>query len=151
LVHRLIAEVRTGTPLSPVELTNNTNSFSDGVRPNVVGDPNSLSGSRSTAQKLAQWFNVNAFAAPAAYTFGNAGRTFGTGPGATNFDGSILKDFRVIEGHTLQFRLEALNFLNHANFANPNTQRGTATFGQITSLVGGNQACIFQLGLHYKF
>ena len=146
----LIAEIRSGTPLSAIELTNKTNSFSDGVRPNVVGDPNLPSG-RPLAQQLTQWFNTNAFAAPALYTFGNAGRTFGEGPGAVNLDGSLLKDIRIHESHVLQFRLEALNFLNHANFANPDTRRGNATFGQITSLAAGNQARIFQLGLHYAF
>ena len=146
----LIAEVRSGTPLSAIELTNNTSSFSDGVRPNVVGDPNLPSG-RPLSQKLAQWFNVNAFAVPARYTFGNAGRTFGEGPGAVNVDASLLKDFAVTEKSALQFRLEALNLLNHANFANPDTRQGSATFGQITSLVAGNQSRILQLGLHYKF
>jgi len=146
----LIAELRSGTPLSAIELTNNTNSFSDGVRPNVVGNPN-LSHSRPLDQQLAAWFNVNAFAVPAAYTFGNAGRTFGTGPGAINLDASVLKDFNLRERSTVQFRLEALNFLNHPNFANPDTRQGSATFGQITSLVGGNQARILQLGVHWKF
>src|SRR5262249_1123767 len=59
----LIAEANTGTPLSPIELVNNTHSFSKGVRPNLVADPN-LSGSRSLSQKLAEWFNTAAFAAP---------------------------------------------------------------------------------------
>jgi outer membrane receptor protein involved in Fe transport len=145
-----IAEVRSGTPLSAIELTNNTTSFSDGVRPNVVGDPN-LPGDRPLSQKLAQWFNVNAFAVPARYTFGNAGRTFGEGPGAANVDVSLLKDFSVTEKSVLQVRVEGLNVLNHANFANPDTRQGSATFGQITSLVSGNQARILQLGLHYKF
>jgi hypothetical protein len=145
-----IGEFRTGTPLSRIELTNLTNSFSDGVRPNVVGDPN-LSGSRPRSEKLAQWFNVNAFSVPSAYTFGNAGRTFGEGPGAINLDTSVLKDFGIREGTVLQFRVEALNLLNHANFGNPDTRQGSATFGQITTLVPGNQSRIFQLGLHLKF
>jgi hypothetical protein len=144
-----IMEVHTGTPLSPTELTNSTNSYSDGVRPNVVGDPN-ISGDRTRAQELLEWFNTGAFAAPAAYTFGNAGRTFGTGPGLFSLDGSLLKDV-AFERFTLQFRAEILNLTNHANFANPNTQLGSSTFGQITSLVSGNQARIIQLGLHLKF
>jgi hypothetical protein len=141
-----IAELRTGTPLSPIVLTNQTNSFSDGVRPNVLGDP-SIFGSRSKGQELAQWFNVNAFALPAKYTFGNAGRSFGEGPGAINVDASLLKDFHIVEGATAQFRAEGLNIFNHANFANPGTGLGSATFGQITSLVSGNQARMLQLGL----
>jgi hypothetical protein len=144
-----IGEFHTGTPLSPFELTNQTNSYSDGVRPNVVGDPN-LPGDRSRAQQLAEWFNVNAFAAPALYTFGDAGRTFGVGPSFFSMDGSLLKDFSV-EKFTAQFRAEVLNLTNHANFANPDTRQGSPTFGQVTTLVSGNQARIIQLGLHIKF
>jgi hypothetical protein len=140
-----IVELRTGTPLSPVMLTNTTNSFSDGERPNVVGNPN------ISSPTIAEWFNTAAFAAPPAYVFGNAGRTFGTGPGAINLDSSLLKDFQITERVVTQFRFEVLNTLNHPDFANPNTQFGSATFGQITSLVAGNQSRIFQLGLHVQF
>ena len=140
-----ILELRTGTPLSPVMLTNTTNSFSDGERPNVVGNPN------LSSPTIAEWFNTAAFAAPPAYVFGDAGRTFGTGPGAVNLDGSLLKDFSITERIVTQFRAEVLNTLNHPNFANPNTQFGAATFGQITSLVAGTQSRIFQFGLHVQF
>jgi hypothetical protein len=144
-----IVEAHTGPPLGITELTNNTNSYSDGVRPNVVGNPD-LSGNRTRAQQLAEWFNTAAFAAPAAYTFGNAGKTFGVAPGFFSLDASLLKDYSW-ERYTLQFRIEALNFTNHANFAPPNTQQGSPTFGEVTSLVAGNQARIIQLGLHLKF
>lgn len=139
-----IIEAHTGPPLSPSVLTNQTNSYSDGVRPNVVGNPD------TGTQTIAHWFNTSAFALPAPYTFGNAGRTFGNGPGLFSLDGSLLKDFSV-ERFTLQFRAEVLNLTNHANFNNPNTQEGSSTFGQITTLVTGNQARIIQLGLHLKF
>jgi hypothetical protein len=56
-----------------------------------------------------------------------------------------------MERHRLEFRTEMLNFLNHANFANPVVAQGNAAFGQITSLYAGNQSRIVQLGLHYKF
>ena len=144
-----IVEAHTGPPLGITELTNNTNSYSDGVRPNVVGDPN-ISGNRTRAQALAEWFNTSAFAAPAAYTFGNAGKTFGVAPGLFSLDASLLKDYSW-ERYVLQFRVEAMNFTNHANFAPPNTQQGSPTFGEVTSLVAGNQARIIQLGLHLKF
>jgi hypothetical protein len=55
------------------------------------------------------------------------------------------------EWHRLEFRLELLNFLNHANFALPNVSQGSPAFGQITSLIPGNQSRIVQLGLHYRF
>jgi hypothetical protein len=146
-----IAVVQSGQPYGVVELTNTTNAFSPSLRPNVVGSP-LISTDRSKADKLARWFNTGAFAIPAANTFGNAGRTDGYGPGLTSMDLSILKEFRLTaERHRLEFRLEMLNFLNHANFANPNVSQGNAAFGQITSLYAGNQSRILQLGLHYKF
>jgi len=143
----VISELRTGTPLEAVVLTNNTNSFSQQVRPNVVGDPNNVPGGPS----ISQWFNIAAFQAPAPYTFGNAGRTFGQGPGAISVDTSLLKDFAVHERFVAQFRVEGLNILNHANFGNPETRLGSPTFGKITSLVTGNQNRIIQLGLHLQF
>ncbi len=66
-------------------------------------------------------------------------------------DSSLLKDFRITERVNFQFRAEALNILNHPNFANPNTQLGSPTFGQITSLVSGNQSRILQLGTRLSF
>src|SRR5580658_1632370 len=129
---------------------NLTNSFSDGNRPNVASDP-TLGSNRSTAQKISEWFDTGAFAAPPAYTFGNAGRTAGYGPGAIALNLSMLKDFRIGERHDVQFRAEALNFTNHPNFALPNVTQGSAAFGTITSLIPGNQSRIIQLGLHYKF
>lgn len=146
----IIGELHTGTPLSPIELTNNTGSYSDGVRPNLVGKPQ-LSSSRPRNDKLNQWFNTAAFASPSQYTFGNASRTFGEGPGLISLDASLSKDFRVGDRFAVQFRTEALNVLNHANFANPDTRNGSATFGQVTSLASGTQSRILQLALHLQF
>jgi hypothetical protein len=147
-----IGEFRSGAPYGVIEAVNRTNSFSDGQRPNVVGNP-VLSSDRSTAAKLAQWFNTAAFAQPALYTFGNAGRTAGYGPGAISMDTSLIKDFPVqfIEGHKLELRADALNFINRANFGNPAVARGNASFGRITTLAPGNQARIIQIGLTYRF
>ncbi len=133
-----------------MELTNTTNAFSPSLRPNVIGNAG-LPGGRSKAAELAEWFNTANYAAPAADTFGNAGRTDGYGPGLINMDLSILKEFRITERHRLEFRAEMLNFLNHANFGEPNVSQGNAAFGQITSLYAGNQSRIVQFGLHYKF
>jgi hypothetical protein len=152
----VVAEANTGTPLSPIMAANNTDTFSAGNRPNLVGDPN-LSSGRPRSQKLAEWFNTAAFADPAqgqpsaVGLFGNAPRSFGTGPGQFNVDLSLLKDFHAAERVDLQLRLEALDALNHANFANPDTQFGTAAFGQITGLYSGTPARIVQLGLHLAF
>jgi len=40
--------------------------------------------------------------------------------GLTNVDTSLFKKLRINEGLNLQFRAEAFNVLNHANFSFPN-------------------------------
>jgi hypothetical protein len=145
-----IGEIRTGPPLGVIEQTNRTNSFSPANRPNVVGDPK-ITGGRSRAEQVQQWLNTAAFAEPPQFTFGNAGRTTGYGPGAIAMDLSILKNFPFGERYNLQFRCEMLNFINNPNFNLPNLNRGNAAFGRITSLIDTNQARILQFGLHFKF
>ncbi|MBV9036107.1 MAG: TonB-dependent receptor, partial [Acidobacteriaceae bacterium] len=60
-----------GFPLSIRNANNNTNSFGGGQRPNYNGDP------RLSQPSIGEWFNINAFAQPAAFTFGNVPRTTG--------------------------------------------------------------------------
>ncbi len=146
----VIAEANTGTPLSPIMAVNETDTFSQGNRPDLVGNPN-LSSGRPRAEKLDEWFNTAAFTDPGAFAFGNAPRSFGTGPGVFNVDLSLLKDFHATERFDFQLRLEVLNAFNHANFANPDTQFGTAAFGQVTGLYSGTPARIVQLGAHLTF
>jgi hypothetical protein len=145
-----IGEFRTGAPLGVSEQVNQTNAFSPSNRPIVVGNP-TISGSRSRGEQVAQWFNTSAFAAPPQFTFGNAGKITGFGPGAIALDLSVLKDFVFLERYTLQFRMEMMNFTNTPNFGLPNVARGNAAFGRITTLVDGNQSRITQFGLHFRF
>jgi hypothetical protein len=146
-----ISEWHSGTALGVLDATNNTGTYSDGVRPNLVGKPNDLGSSRTRVQQTHEWFDTSAFAQNPAFTFGNAPRTFGRGPALATTDASLLKDFKVIESSTLEFRAEALNVFNHANLANPNTLFGNGAFGQITGLQSGNQSRILQLALHLAF
>lgn len=148
----LILEFRTGAPFGVVENNpGNIYTTAAAVRPNVVGAYAENPNWRANVARQ-PFFQTGIFAAPAALTFGNAGRTVASGPGAIVGDLSVLKDFNMPwEGHRLQFRWESLNFLNHANFGNPTTGRGNPNFGLITGLIAGNQARINQLGLHYRF
>jgi hypothetical protein len=60
--------------------------------------------------------NPGAFAAPRGLTFGNAGRNALNNPNRVNFDMAILKDFKIRERQTLEFRVEAFNIFNHTQF-----------------------------------
>jgi hypothetical protein len=145
-----IGELRSGAPWGVIENVNRTNAFAPQNRPNVVGNPK-LADGRPRADFLRAWFDINAFAEPALYTFGNAGRINGFGPGSVSMDLSILKDMRFRERVSLQFRTEMLNFTNTPSFGLPALNRGAPAFGRITSLVDGNQARIIQFGLHLKY
>ncbi|WP_263375316.1 TonB-dependent receptor domain-containing protein [Granulicella aggregans] len=147
-----LTEIHSGTALSVIDATNNTGTYSDGVRPNLDGNPNSLSSSRARSAKIAQWFNTGAFTQNAAFTFGNAPRTFGRGPRLVTSDASLLKKVNIRENHAIEFRLEASNVFNHASLGNPNTQFGSATFGKVSTLQpGGVASRTLQLAAHYTF
>jgi hypothetical protein len=67
-----------------------------------------------------QWFDPHAFVMPTPGTFGNVSRGLFRGPGLVDFDTSLFKKFRISERLNMQFRAEAFNIFNHANFAYPN-------------------------------
>ena len=100
--------------------------------------PNSVAGVSPypVNQTITSWLNPAAFSIPAAGTFGNVGRNTIYGPGFGQFDLSLLKDTQISERSKLQFRAEFYNFINHPNFAQPNTTVGTAAFGQVLSTFG---------------
>jgi hypothetical protein len=102
----------------------------------------------SKGEKIAQFFNTNAFAPNAIGTFGNLGRNALRGPGLANLDMGIFKDFPVTEKQSLQFRAEAFNALNRTNLGTPVTRLASPAFGRIQS---AGSARIVQLGLKYRF
>jgi len=139
-----ITRIRSGFPLGATispSLLNNTMAN----RPDIRCDP-TLSSSQRTVQR---YFNVQCFAPPAAFAFGNSGRTFGSGPSLTNFDFSIFKRFRIGERADIQFRTEIFNIFNHAQFDLPNTTIGTPAAGTISATV--NDARLIQFGLKFVY
>jgi hypothetical protein len=59
---------------------------------------------------------------------GNGGRNEVYGPGLIDFDFSVVKDTRIAEGLSLQFRAEMFNVFNRSNFNPPLVN--SALFGQ---------------------
>ena len=79
---------------------------------------------------------------PAAFTtealgqLGNVPRRFFYGPGINNFDITLTKQLQIAESKSLEFRLEAFNAFNHAQFygaASVNGEVNDSHFGQIVS------------------
>ena len=97
------------------------------------------------------YFNTSAFSVNALGTPGNASRRSFYGPGSLNFDLALLRNFRFSETRALQFRLEAFNAFNHAQFFGPASVNGdvsSALFGQV---VKADPPRLMQLALKYTF
>ena len=134
-------QARSGAPLSISGGTSNLGN-GNGTRADVIGNPAIANPS------AAMWFNTSAFAAPALYTWGNAGMGILAGPGLLQFNTALSKQFRVTEGKSLEFRWEAYNALNRVNYNNPSTNVSSSLFGRITS---AGTARYMQLALRFTF
>ncbi len=121
--------------------------------PNQVGDP------RVSNPTIHQWFNPAAFANPAPGTFGNVRRNSLIGPGYTNVDLSLGKEFSLTERAKLEIRADAYNAFNHINYANPDANVGYSggvladgSAGTINGPAGFNSNMrIIQLGARFSF
>ena len=115
--------------------------------------------SRSRDEVILTWFNPRAFAPNQPGQLGNLGRNVVIGPGFKGFDLGVSKNFRIREGHQLQFRAEAFNAFNWVNLGDPVCDLTKATYGRITSTsvsttaqtTISRDARIFQFGLKYVF
>ncbi len=95
---------------------------------------------------IARWFNVDAgFERNSQRQPASNIRTLSTrfngvrSDGINNFDLSLFKVFRLTEKWRAQFRAEAYNALNHAQFSTPNTTPTSTAFGSVTSEKGHGQ------------
>ena len=98
-----------------------------------------------------QWFDVKAFPVlpTGSFRFGNAGRNVIDGPGVKEFNLTLFKNFSLLEKLSAQFRCEAFNAINHANFALPNNFVNETTAATIRS-AGSPRRLQFGLRLFFK-
>ena len=106
-----------------------------GTRPGMTNSdrPNQIGNIKPTNRSVNQWFNTAAFAAQAPGTIGNEHRDQIRGPGLQRVDLSLFKTFDLTERFKLEFRTEAFNVLNTAQFAFPTAQLGSTANGKISS------------------
>jgi hypothetical protein len=95
-----------------------------------------------------RWFDTTAFAIPPRGEFGNSGRNILDGPCFQSINVSIVKDTRLTESFTAQFRAEAFNLLNSPSFGLPDVFVGSPSFGRILSAHSPRH---IQLGLKFLF
>jgi hypothetical protein len=159
-----IMSIMSGTPFSIIQgAGGNLNAAGSGQYPDQIKSAVQINGGNlkgnppagADASKYA-YFDRTAYAAVNIASgqpqrFGNAGRNNLRGPGFWNIDMSLFRTFTITERIRLQFRAEALNALNHPNFANPGGDISNAgAFGFITSTVGTGERNI-RLGARVSF
>lgn len=126
-----IVTLRSGQPFTPNMGFSAANTGDP--RPDRIADGNLPSDRRSAAN----WFDKGAFQAPTPFNFGNAGRNILIGPGGSNVDLSVFKQFPMRwlgELGEVQFRAEAFNGFNHPQFDIPNTRVDLPQGATITAL-----------------
>ena len=140
-----VITLQSGMPFAVTQQTN-FNSFAGfgTQRPNIAGDPNLPEDERTTAK----WFNTAAFSVAPQFTLGNASRNPLRGPVYRNVDLAASRRFRFNRGTTLEFRAEAFNLLNTAQFGQPNGVAGSAAFGSITTALDPR---VMQLAVKFGF
>ena len=92
----------------------------------------------TTLGKPTEWFNPDIFTLPASGSYGDTPRNSMCGPALYDLDFSLLKETKLTERATLQFRGEFFNVLNHPNFAVPvNTQGPNGSGGNGDQIFSG--------------
>lgn len=128
-----IATFSKGNPFSVLAATSTAMDPMTHYRANQLCDGRSSMANRDVRTNGGYWFDTSCFAKPAANYFGDSRPNIITGPGINNWDIGFGKLFSLTEAMDLQFRAEAFNALNHAQFLNPSSTMTDANFGRVTT------------------
>jgi outer membrane receptor protein involved in Fe transport len=101
-----------------------------------------LSTGRSHAAEVQEWFNTSAFVPNAIGTFGDTGKNILRGPRFFDADLAAVKNAKINERLSLEFRAEFFNAFNNVNFGRPDSNLAdiTTTYGEITGMAGSSSS-----------
>jgi hypothetical protein len=143
-----IATWRSGIPVNVTSgVATYPNGRPGGQRPDLVGGVDPYVGNSDTLV----WLNRAAFdvnAPRAQRRYGNLGYNVFRGPTGFSYDAALHKRFQFAERHSMTFRFEMFNALNHKVLGTPNGNLSSPQFGTITGASGGRN---IQLALKYTF
>jgi hypothetical protein len=94
-------------------------------------------------------FSGQAFSNPNPGEIGGLQRRWFSGPWRFDFDLGVLKKIQLRERHSVEFRLEALNALNHPTWFVPDQDINSVSFGRLQNTA--NESRKLQLSLRYQF
>ncbi len=151
-----ITHFSSGLPVTLINYGDNSllGSEPNGINNFGVDEPNYSGGALDLNQNPrngGSFFNTSRFSENALGTPGTAKRRFFYGPGLDNYDMALLKNVQLTESKSLQFRIEAFNVFNHAQFFGPQAVDGnidSSTFGQVISAAPPR---LVQLGAKFFF
>jgi hypothetical protein len=151
-----IARFTTGLP---VTLLNNNDTSLLGTIPNGINnngvDTPEWSGNslriNTNPRNGAAVFDASQFSLPELGTMGNARRRFFSGPGMENLDATVSREFSLREGHAFEFRAEAFNVFNHAQFFGPATVEGNISSGTFGQAVSAMPPRLMQIAVRFRF
>jgi hypothetical protein len=136
-----VSRFTTGFPVTFYDNSDNSllGTLGNGVNNYLLDTPQYLPGPlhiNTNGRNGRPAFNTALFPEENLGVVGNAKRRNFYGPGINNFDMTLKKIVKITERKSLEFRAEAFNTFNHAQFYGPaavDGQRGDSAFGQIES------------------
>jgi len=151
-----IARFTTGLP---VTLINNNDTSLLGTIPNGINnngvDTPEWSGKplgiNTNPRGGAAVFDASQFSLPALGTMGNTRRRFFSGPGMENLDATLSREFQLREGRVFEFRAEAFNVFNHAQFFGPASVEGNISSGTFGQAVSAMPPRLLQMAARFRF
>jgi len=143
----------------PVTLYNNNDTsllgtIPNGINNNGVDTPNFAHGNleiNTNPRNGSPAFNAALFSLPSLGQIGSTPRRFFYGPGIYNFDMAVQKKVRLSESKSLEFRLEAFNVFNHAQFYGPAAVNGNISSANFGEVVGAAAPRLMQLAAKFSF
>jgi hypothetical protein len=96
-------------------------------------------------------FDASQLTLPALGTMGSARRRFFSGPGMENLDAVVSRSFLVKDNRSLEFRAEAFNLLNHAQFFGASSVEGNISSGSFGQAVNAMPPRLMQLAMRFQF
>jgi len=146
-----ITNWQSGFPFTAFAEDDNSFSAMGNDRPDItvanISDTK-LSSKRSHSALINEWFNTADFVPNAIGTYGNIGKNSLRGPRLFTTDLALLKNGKVGERVSYEFRAEFYNAFNNVNFGDPDAGLQDSNFGQISS---ANDPRILQMALKIKF
>ena len=143
----------------PVTLLNNNDTSLLGTIPNGINN-NGVDTPQWSGKSLginrnprggAAVFDSAQFTLPALGTLGNARRRFFSGPGMENLDATLSRTIVVEGNRSLEFRAEAFNLANHAQFFGASTVQGNVSSSNFGEAVSAMPPRLMQLAMRYRF